>query len=432
MARSVFGHSCHVVAMWGLLVVAWVLLLHQPALAENPYAIAWQREISTTVQASCKGIATDPLGNVYVVGATTGKLHPGYAGGRDMFVRRYDPAGRVVWTTLIGTSDDESGSDIMVSPTGGIFVVGNTTGTLVGGITDKFVCRLELNGKVQWTRQIGNPPREPGRRASFDGSGGLFLAGQTEDSLDGANVGGRDGFVSKYSETGETLWTRQFGSDKSELISGAAADASDSVIVVGSTTGSLTDENSDGRKAFAVKYDSDGALVWVRQFGSKRFVDPYGVATDEENNVYVVGCTGGPLDRAVDGLADAFVRKYDEDGVEQWTRQIGNETMDKALAVTVSASGYVYVCGATNMHLEMSGSSAPFLSKLDRDGRLLWTRIIKAPASSSGWNVAVDARENVYLVVLVWGQPRKDAGLLVKLASAASLNRREADEAVDE
>lgn len=63
-------------------------------------------------------------------------------------------------------------------------------------------------------------------------------------------------------------------------------------------------------------------------------------------SIYVVGyvkLAALPGQTALGG-ADAFVRKYDSNGNEQWTRQFGTVDAEQAYGVAVDASG-VYVTG---------------------------------------------------------------------------------------
>ena len=72
------------------------------------------------------------------------------------------------------------------------------------------------------------------------------------------------------------------------------------------------------------------------------------VSSDQSGNVYVVGITTGTLpDQTSEGGQDAFIRKYDSDGDEIWTRQFGTSENDSARGVFADSSGGVYVVGDT-------------------------------------------------------------------------------------
>ena len=105
------------------------------------------------------------------------------------------------------------------------------------------------------------------------------------------------------------------------------------VYVVGETIGALPlQTNQGGRDGFVRKYDVLGNEQWTRQFGTSVKDSPRGVAADA-SGVYVAGSTDGTLGQGTAGSTDAFVRKYDVSGSEQWTRQFGASNVDEALAI---------------------------------------------------------------------------------------------------
>ena len=99
--------------------------------------------------------------------------------------------------------------------------------------------------------------------------------------------------------------------------------------------------------ATALPWSASAQTVhWIRQFGTAGVNQARGVATDA-TGVYVVGSVSGALPGQTSaGGSDAFVRKFDANGGELWTRQFGTARADDALGVAVDSSG-VYVVGRT-------------------------------------------------------------------------------------
>jgi hypothetical protein len=67
------------------------------------------------------------------------------AGDNDAFVRKYDAAGKVLWTQQFGTSANDYARSVSVGSYGSVLVAGFTAGDLVGtsaGGTDAFVMAL--------------------------------------------------------------------------------------------------------------------------------------------------------------------------------------------------------------------------------------------------------------------------------------------------
>ena len=144
-------------------------------------------------------------------------------------------------------------------------------------------------------------------------------------------------------------WTQQVGDGTYDEAYGVAVDARGNVLVVGYTDGVLPGQKSAGESdAFVRKYDPNGKELWTRQFGSTGDDEALGVAVDARGNVLMVGWTEGTLPgQRSAGKRDVFVRKYDPAGRELWTRQFGSRDSDWASGVAVDAHGNVLVVGWT-------------------------------------------------------------------------------------
>ena len=83
------------------------------------------------------------------------------------------------------------------------------------------------------------------------------------------------------------------------------------------------------------------------QFGTSDITEATAVFADS-SGVYVVGLVEGSLPgQTSEGGEDAFIRKYNSDGDEEWTRQFGTSEFDAAGGVSADSSGGVYVVGGT-------------------------------------------------------------------------------------
>ncbi len=248
--------------------------------------------------------------------------------------------------------------------------------------------------EIEWTRQFGTASFEFARGISVDASG-IYVAGRTGGTLPGQTSAGgvADAFVRKYDANGNEVWTRQFGTSSSDLAFGISVDAS-GVYVAGSTGGTLPSQTSAGSfDAFVRKYDANGTEVWTRQFGSSLVDQAVGISVDA-SGVYVAGLTAGTLPGQTSaGSQDAFVRQYDANGTEVWTRQFGTASSDLALGISVDASG-IYVAGVTRGTLlgqTSAGSRDAFVRKYDANGTEVWTRQFGSSSDDRALGIAVDA-----------------------------------------
>lgn len=372
------------------------------------------------------GVAADATGNLYVVGFTNGTL-PGQtsAGDYDAFVRKYDPAGTVVWTRQFGSASIDRGISIAVDSTG-VYVSGEVRAQLenlpyVGG-SDAFVRKYDPQGNVQWTQMTGTSSTEYGSAIAVDASGvylaALYAGGQvlvrrydtsgapgwtrefslggytdpTGIAVSGGSVyviggvigNGYDVFIRSYSTDGTEGWTDQFGGPGDQQPQGIVADAT-GVYVAGYASGALSGQTSAGGSldAFVRRYNPNGTVVWTRQFGTSADDALQGIATDA-TGVYVVGNTNGTFPgQSSSGALDTFVRQYDANGTELWTRQFGTAGNESARGIAVHATK-PYVGGST------SGAFAGYTNAGSIDGFIAGVMgpnqapSVSAPASVSG------------------------------------------------
>jgi hypothetical protein len=247
---------------------------------------------------------------------------------------------------------------------------------------------------VSWSDQFGT--------AGFDalysldvGGGDVYGVGEVEADLVPSGCA-EDAIVRKYRGSGQLAWSRQFGSVLSsgqggcDLAEGVAAQ-DDAVYV-----GGLLDVSPSGLgeifDAFVRKYDGDGNEVWTRQFGTNNFARVAGMAADS-GAVYAAGQVCGALPgQTAFGSCDAFIRAYDHGGNELWTRQFGATGPAMANEVDVEKNAIVVV-GRVAGPLpgqQAVGLRDVFVRTYDTKGKLLWTRQFGSTGNDIAFGVDVE------------------------------------------
>ena len=262
----------------------------------------------------------------------------------------------ILWTRQFGTTDDDEAVDAAIDIAGNLYVVGSTSSALPGqtslGSRDAFVRKYNSDGEELWTRQFGTQAWDEAWDVAVDDAGNLYVVGWTLGALPGqSHLGRGDAYLRKYDGDGNELWTRQFGSEDNDKARGVRLDSAGDLYVAGDTEGAPPHLTLLGRwDAFVIKYDSDGNELWTRLFGTKTVDEALGVAVDGAGNVYAVSGTMGALPGAQTqfGGRDAFVRGYDGDGNELWTRQFGTLGWVEAIEVAVDGEGNLYVVADTS------------------------------------------------------------------------------------
>lgn len=160
---------------------------------------------------------------------------------------------------------------------------------------------------------------------------------------------------------------------------GTVVDANGNIYVIGNATGNFGNQINQGTQdVYLTKYDSAGNVVFQNLLGSAGNASGYGLALDPSGGVVVTGSSTAPLTTTsiANGNNDAFVARYDANGNQSWIKQIQTLATNQSNAVSVDASGNIYIGGTVSGGVigggEVSqGKADAFLAKYDSKGKLL-------------------------------------------------------------
>ncbi len=368
----------------------------------SPGTLRWGRQFGTDDAEAADAVATDTSGNVYLGGYTYAGLEGPLIGGSDAIIRSYDGEGEVRWTRQFGTAAYDAVSALASDAAGNLYAAGYTTGALEGanaGMFDAFVRSYDSEGEIRWTRQFGTDGSDLALGIATDASGNVYAVGYTSGTLEGETAGSYDSFVRSYDSNGDLRWTRQFGTSSVDAAHAIATDAAGNVYAAGQTDGALGGDNAGTDDAFIRSYDSNGNARWTRQFGTAEYDVVRGLATDAAGNVFAGGHTSGSLEGAGAGSDDAFIRSYDGTGELRWTRQFGTSVSDIARGIAIAPNGHLYVAGYTSGALiAHAGMLDAFVRSYGADGEVRWTRQFGTSSTDVANAVATDSAGNVYAV----------------------------------
>jgi chitodextrinase len=371
--------------------------------------------IGTSATERGQGIAVDGSGNIFVTGYTTGSLDgQTNAGGEDIFLVKYDSTGARQWTRLSGTTANERGESVAVhNVSGNVYVTGTTAGGLDGqanlGSGDAYLIKYNSSGAKQWTRLLGTTAIDNAWSVAVDSSENIYVVGSTNGNLGGqTSSGGTDAFVARYDSSGNMVWTRLLGNGTLTYGYAVAVASSGNVYVSGVTRGTLGGQANAGiQDVFVAKYNSSGAVQWVRMAGSTVMDYCNGVAVDSSENVYISGASYGNFDGHLntdqDGTADTediFLVKYDLSGTKQWSVLHGGAGNDVTYGMAVDSGDNIYINGNADANLDgqvNSGGGDSILLKYNSAGVRQWTRMLGTSSGEYGRGMAVDSGDNAYI-----------------------------------
>ncbi|NVJ14916.1 SBBP repeat-containing protein [Myxococcus sp. AM010] len=278
----------------------------------------WLSQNGTQMDDFATGLAVGAPDKLFFTGYTGGSFaNGGNPSNYDIVVALYDTAGNPYWLQQYGTSVSDLARGIAITPTHEVYVVGNTYGSLDGTTTpvstDIFLLKLNLLGVQQWVRQIDAGELDDAKSVAVGPDGGVYLAGETFGSLDGnVNNGTVDVLLARYDSAGNRQWSRMLGGSQTDYAFGVSVTANNVVQLVGYTSDALDGNPPAGSfDAFLTRYDALGTKLGTRTLGTPFQDIARGVAVDAAGNAYVAGQTFGSLGGNTSaGGYDAFLARF--------------------------------------------------------------------------------------------------------------------------
>ncbi len=142
-------------------------------------------------------------GGYIVAGHTRSSFSAGYF---DTILLKYDSSGALEWARTAGGSSAEQADSVKQTNDGGYIVTGYTESYGAGG-KDVFVLKYDNAGTLEWARTVGGSTRDYGARVQQTADDGYIIAGDT----DSYGAGNQDVFLLKFSDIGTLEWARTAG-----------------------------------------------------------------------------------------------------------------------------------------------------------------------------------------------------------------------------
>jgi hypothetical protein len=284
-----------------------------------------------------------------------------------------------------------------------------------------------------WAQRNGGPFSDFGSAIALDGSGNVFITGSTTKS-----VGDEDILIRKLDENGDLVWSKEIGASAYDQGRSVAVDDSGNVVVTGIFSGTVNFDPGVGTSeltsvgfddVFISKWNSNGDLVWAKSIGSAVPDIVYDIALDSSGNVYTTGRFfdtvdfdpgTGAYNLTVAGNEAIFISKLDASGDFVWAKSLDAPHSIFGLSIAVDAGGSAYTTGCFEFTVDFdpgpevynltsnADSYDAFVSKLDRNGNFVWAKSMTG--TSCGNSITVDLNGNVFTTGYFKGSVDFDPG----------------------
>ena len=287
---------------------------------------------------------------------------------RDMVLIKIDPQGQVLWANQIGSTGAEIAGGITLDNQGNLYLSGvfrnvcyfTENDSLVStGNGDIFLAKYSTTGSLLWTRRIGTTANlQATSDIIFDGNDRIITAGYFIDSLilgyDNIKLDTLIGssintiFIASLDLDGNPLWSKKIsGTNTVSRILNVKV-GQNGYYFGGHLQGNLYFDidtiqsypPSNNYDAYIYKTDFDGNGDWVRRIRGQGTENFRTIATDEYDNIYILGNYNSPsiivdsteiLTNTYAGNTggyDTYIGKYNRSGVLQWFLRKGSTARD--------------------------------------------------------------------------------------------------------
>lgn len=329
----------------------------------------WSRLVPTPAYSreTASAVTTDASGNVYLAGITSGQLvENNGSNGLSTFLTKYNAQGDLLWTSQVGTPNSDRPSDLAVDSQGNVYMAGTTGGDLSGqgsaGANDIFVIKFSTSGNTQWIKQIGTSEDESATDIAINSQDQIYVTGGSGGDLFATNLGeGYDLILIKLDSTGNLISGLQSGTDLGDIYGNIQIDMSDNIYLSGQVETSLNGQPYNGyADSFLQKFNAAEELLWTTQYGTE--VHEYGASLAiTENFLYVAGGTDGDLAATNQGYRDIYLSKFDLDGHQVWATQFGTTSLETATGIATNNKAEVFM----SLHGLETFTDQPVLENLD-------------------------------------------------------------------
>jgi hypothetical protein len=311
-------------------------------------------------------VATDHIGNAYVIGSFVGPITFGTTQllGSGGLLAKVNAYGQVMWAVRVGAGalGDTVPAAVAVNSMGDIYVAGKLVGTQTFGATtltdagggDWFVGRFGAMGKSVWAVSFGGA-MEDGPLAIAADAGYVYTTGQIQSavafgSTTLVSTGKTDLAVVKLDVSGTLQWAVSGGGEAVDFGTALGVDPSGNVIVAGqvasgpATFGPFT-TTGPAQAVIVTKLDASGKFTWLSEVAADQ-IGAAGLAVDALGNSYMAGSFKPSAVIGTTTLTattvNAYVAKLDPSGKFLWA--VNGSRVDP-FGICVDTAGYAFVTG---------------------------------------------------------------------------------------
>ena len=237
------------------------------------------------------------------------------------FLIKTDSIGNEEWFQIFDSELYNEGESVQQTMDGGYIITGYTS-SLVTESFEVFLMKTNENGEEEWSQTFGGTENDRGLSVQQTSDGGYIITGDTGSF----GNGGKDVYLIKTNENGEEEWSQTFGGEESDY-SKFVQQTSDGGYIITGDTGSF---GNGGKDVYLIKTNENGDSLWTKTFGG--IGDDFGRSVQQTSDggyvIFVKDLSSGESIHTVNGFGISMTLiKTDENGDQECYQTFGTENI---------------------------------------------------------------------------------------------------------
>ena len=195
------------------------------------------------------------------------------------------------------------------------------------------------------------------------------------------------GMLQTQAQETKTLWQKDIPSSTQDFLTTLTSTIDRQILLSGSSINQKAQQVATGNQQpnkgydyHIIKLDQQGNKLWDQYFGGTRHDYLMSSIATQEGGFLLTGTSfsnqSGDKKENNLGGSDVWIVRLNENGEELWQKTLGTTNNDEASAAIQSTDEGFFVAGNINSNQNLFDSKDLFISKLNKDGKLINTTLL--------------------------------------------------------
>ena len=271
----------------------------------------------------------------FIIAGTTRSFGAGY---EDIYLIKTNANGDTLWTKTFGGAGEDIGYSVQQTSDGGYLIGGNST-SFGAGAKDVYLIKTDVAGNIVWSKVFGGAANDIAQSVQQTSDGGYIIAGGANSFSVSTDV-----YLIKTNANGDTLWTKTYGGTSYDRAESVHQTTDGGYIITGIILGC----SSCPADVYLIRTNATGDTLWTKTFGSTNEDFGFSVKQTTDGGYIIAGWT---LSFGA-GIYDLYLLKTDANGNSGCNEStpvtvVTTPSTQVAIPATVVSSGGTLTAPAT-------------------------------------------------------------------------------------